>query len=147
MFTTLDQPGMHHLSSFLTHGVFEKFPTLKVLFKEHGFTWVPWLIWNLDAQYPLLRRENPLVKRPPSEYFREHVFCGAQPFPDPPEKGQLIELLDAFGGMEDVLVYSSDYAHWDGEDLQRVAQKLPANWHRKFFHDNAARFYGDRLRR
>ena len=39
-------PGMHHLSSMITQGLFGRFPTLQVALLEFGFTWLPALIWR-----------------------------------------------------------------------------------------------------
>jgi uncharacterized protein len=141
-FTLFDQGGMHHLSSLFTHGVFEKFPELKVVVKEYGFSWVPWLVWRLDSQFELLRRENPLVTRRPSELLREHVLVSTQPSDHTDDRTQMIELLESFGGMEDVLAFASDYPHWDGDEPRRVVDRLPRSWHDKVLHDNAARVFG-----
>jgi uncharacterized protein len=142
LFATYEQGGMHHTSSMFVHGIFEKFPTLKVILKEYGFAWLTWLLWRLDGQIGLLRRENPLVDRLPSELFRERMLVSTQPFDHTPDRRQMIELLEAFGGMEDVLVFASDYPHWDTDEPNRVATRLPEHWLQKVFHDNAARFFG-----
>jgi predicted TIM-barrel fold metal-dependent hydrolase len=142
IFTLFDQAGMHHLCSLFTHAVFERYPNLKVLIKEHGFSWAPWLMWRLDSQYSLLRRENPLVRRLPSELLREHVWLSLQPFDHTDDRNQMIELLESFGGMEDVLVFATDYPHWDADEPLRVADRLPKAWSDKILHDNAAKLYG-----
>lgn len=141
-FVTNDQPGMHHATSLLTHGVFERYPDLRILLKEHGFSWLPWVLWNLDAHYPLLRQESPHVTRLPSEVFREHVVVSTQPFDYTPRGRQMGELLECYDGIEDILVFASDYPHWDTDEPHQVATRLPKKWHQKLFHDNAARFYG-----
>ncbi|MCW3018762.1 MAG: amidohydrolase [Solirubrobacterales bacterium] len=136
--TVANQSAMLHLASFVTHGVFELFPTLKLLLVETGVTWVPWLFWRLDEQYALLRRESPIVRRLPSEYLREHVKLSTQPLEDPPRHAQLIQLFEAFGGMEELLCFSSDYPHWDADDPRYIARILPADWAAKVFYANAA---------
>jgi uncharacterized protein len=141
-FVANDQPGMSHAVSFVTHAVFERFPTLRLLLKEHGFTWVPWLLWRLDRYHALLRRENPLVDRRPSRIFREHVMLSTQPFDHTVPREQMVALLESFGGMEDMLVFASDYPHWDNDDPRRLVGQLPEAWHERIFHDNAARLYG-----
>ena len=40
---------------------------------ESGFTWLPAHLWRFDKEWRNLRRLVPWVKRPPSEYVREHV--------------------------------------------------------------------------
>jgi predicted TIM-barrel fold metal-dependent hydrolase len=141
----LAQPTFHHVASLVTHGVFERFPDLKFLLVETGVAWIPWLLWALDSQYENLKRESAWVKRLPSEYFRDHIRVTTQPLELTDEPGQLIELLEAFGGLEDVLCFSSDYPHWDFDDPRYIAGKLPTSWHRKVFYENAQAFYGDRL--
>jgi len=135
--TTSPQHSMSHLASFIVHGVFEKFPKLKLLVIEGGVAWLPWLMWSLDRHYESLRRESPLVKRLPSEYIREHVRVSSQPLEVSDDRDQLIELLEAAGGIEDMLVFASDYPHWDSDDPAYISRRLPRAWHEKVFHDNA----------
>jgi predicted TIM-barrel fold metal-dependent hydrolase len=140
--TLANQSSIHYLASFIEHGVFEKFPDLKLLLVEDGISWVPWLIWGLDANYKILRSESPWVKRLPSEYFREHVRFTTQPLEDTPDPQQLIEVLEAFEGMDDLLCFATDYPHWDADDPMYVSRKLPEPWLEKIFHKNASELYG-----
>ena len=139
--TLLGQPMHHHFTSLVTHGVFEKYPRLRVSLMEVGVSWVPWLIWGLDAHYEVLRRESPWVKRLPSEYFRDHVHLSTQPFDMSPDAGQVIQALEAFGGLEDALCFASDYPHWDADDPGYVARRVPADWVEKILWGNAARSF------
>jgi predicted TIM-barrel fold metal-dependent hydrolase len=141
-YTTLEQPAMHHLTSLLAEGVFEKFPNLRFLFNEYGFMWMPWVLWGLDSRQDVLRRENPYLKRLPSEYFRDHVWVGTQPIAGEAETSRVIELLEAFGGFEDKLCYSSDYPHWDTEWPQHVTPRVPKHWRPKVMAENAATLFG-----
>lgn len=140
-FPLMIQPIFHHLSSMITHGVFEKFPTLRLMVIEHGFTWVPGLLWKLDAHFPIMRRENPIVRRLPSEVFREHIRFTTQPF-DFVRKEQMVQLLESFDGMEDMICFSSDYPHWDADEPAHVISRLPSAWATKLFFGNACTFYG-----
>jgi predicted TIM-barrel fold metal-dependent hydrolase len=143
--TLAAQSTFNHVASFITHGAFEKFPDLKVLLVETGTTWIPWLLWTLDSQYKALRRESSWVKKLPSEYFREHFRVTTQPLEVPDDPQQMVDLFEAFGGMEDLLCYSSDYPHWDSDDPRFIASKFPAHWHHKVFYENAHRLYEQRL--
>jgi predicted TIM-barrel fold metal-dependent hydrolase len=67
----------------------------------------------MDANYDLMRRESPWVKKWPSEYFREHVFVTTQPFESTITSRQLSNLYTNFEYLQDVLCFSTDYPHWD----------------------------------
>jgi hypothetical protein len=90
----------------------------------------------------VLRRENPTLRRLPSEYFREHVWVDTQPLLGEGDSVSMIELLESFGGMEDRLCYAGDYPHWDFEWPQHVAPRLPKPWRPKVMAENAARLFG-----
>lgn len=139
--TLWPQAVMTHLVSFISHGVFDKFPRLRLLLIEAGAAWLPSLLWRFDAEYKGLRREVPWLKRLPSEYVAEHVWLTTQPLEAPPRREQLTELLGWMNGA-DRLVYSSDYPHWDADEVKHVSARLPPDWHRKVFFENAMRFYG-----
>jgi predicted TIM-barrel fold metal-dependent hydrolase len=130
------QASLFHLGSFIVHGVFEKFPRLNLVLVENGIAWLPWMLWTLDDAYADLRRESPWVKRLPSEYLREHLTLSTQPLEQTGRKEQLTELLEATGGVEDMLLFAADYPHWDTDDPAYIARRLPAAWGRKVFYEN-----------
>lgn len=138
--TALVQPVMTHLVSLIAHGVFERFPRLRVALVEAGVAWAVPLLWRLDANYRGTRSEVPWVKRMPSEYFTEHVRLTTQPLELSPEPEQLVELVRWLGG-EKLLMFATDYPHWDADDVGYVAGRLPREWHSAVYFDNAARFY------
>jgi len=139
--TLLTQSMITHLMSFITHGVFEKFPDLKVLMMEFGIAWLPWVVWNLDRHEALLKRESPWVKRTPSDYIRRHIRVSTQPLEISPEPEQLMELLESVGGVDDLLLFASDYPHWDTDDPRFIARHLPPRWWSKVAYENALAFY------
>lgn len=144
---TLAGQGLQtHLASFIANGVFEKFPALKLLIVEAGVAWMPGLIWRLDSSYRALRRELPWLKRFPSETIHDHVRLTTQPLELAPKSELLVDVLRAFGG-EDMLLFSTDYPHWDTDEKRHIARTLPASWLPKVFRENAIDFFGwDELR-
>ncbi len=139
---TLASQGLAtHITSFVANGVFEKFPALKLVAIESGVAWMPGLIWRLDTSYRAERCELPWLKRFPSEVIHEHVRLTTQPLEEPASSEQLVDVLRAFGA-EDMLLFSSDYPHWDTDEKDHIARVLPSTWLPKVFRENAIDFYG-----
>lgn len=130
------QPQM---TSLIFNGVFEKFPALKVAFVEGGFAWVPSLMFTMDMNWASLRREVPWVKRPPSEYVKEHFWFGTQPMIHASPK-HMMQLIDMIG--TDRLIYCSDYPHWDFDSPMTALNKLPKEVQQKILFDNAGELFG-----
>jgi uncharacterized protein len=139
--TLVPQGVMTHLVSMIVHGVFERFPTLRVLLIEAGVAWIPAVLWRFDMDYKGLRRETPWLRRHPSEYFYEHVRITTQPLEVAPRREQLQVLLRLVDAGE-ILCFSSDYPHWDTDDVTYVAQHLPEEWHARVFRENARALFG-----
>jgi len=65
-------------------GLFDRFPTLKILFAENQIGWIPFFLQSADVRYERNRywAENQLgfkpLSRPPSEYLLEHTLWGFQ---------------------------------------------------------------------
>jgi uncharacterized protein len=135
------QQAMHYISSLVVHGVFDKFPRLQWVINEYGITWLPSLLWRLDAMYPVLRRESPWVKELPSAAIKRHVKLSTQPIETGKRSGSLAQLLGTLDGIDRLLCYSSDYPHISMDDARYVRRLLPNEWHRRVFHDNACESY------
>jgi predicted TIM-barrel fold metal-dependent hydrolase len=129
------------LKRLVVRRVIDRFPKLKIALIEGGFAWAPALCWRMDKHWERLRQETPHVKRPPSEYVREHVWFTTQPIEEPDNPQHLAEVIEWIGW--DRLMFSTDYPHWDFDHPQHVfkfamteAQKA------KLFRDNAKALYG-----
>ncbi len=130
-----------HLTSFLTEGVFERFPGLKVVMVEGGVAWLAPLMWRLDSYWKALRSEVPWVRKPPSEYLADHVRLGTQPLERPDNDQHLLQLFEMMDA-ERVLMFSSDYPHWDFDSPTRAFPKMPEHVREAIFSGNARAFYG-----
>jgi predicted TIM-barrel fold metal-dependent hydrolase len=107
------------LTSLVLEGVFERFPRLRVVLIEGGFAWLLPLMWRLDRTWRMLRDELEHVTRPPSELIRGHVYLTTQPIEEPPRPQLLSRLLDRMG-MDDRLLFATDYPHWDFDAPDRA---------------------------
>ncbi|HEY3229923.1 MAG TPA: amidohydrolase family protein, partial [Roseiflexaceae bacterium] len=127
--------------SLVSEGVFDQFPTLRVVLIESGCTWLPSLMWRFDKEWKGLRREVPWVRRPPSDYIREHVRLTLQPFDAPPHPNHLMRLVDRLGS-EEMLLFATDYPHWHGDTPEPVLPDMSTErLARKIMYDNASALY------
>ena len=130
------------LYSLVCNGVFERFPELKVVLVEGGFAWVPGAMWRMDATWKAVRSEVPWLRRRPSEYVRDHVRFTTQPMEEPPDPRFLNQLIDMLGS-DELLLFASDYPHWDFDDPRRaLPPTLGDDLRQKMLWSNAATFYG-----
>jgi uncharacterized protein len=145
--TNLSLNYMAHAASFLCEGVFEKYPRLRLILLEGGISWVPPLLWRLDADWKLLRQEMPHLQELPSTTFRRHVRLSSQPIEEPDDVDDLLtawELVDA----QHLVLFSSDYPHWDFDDpYAAFPERMPAQWKERIYRLNARELFADRLRR
>ena len=105
------------LLNLIHEGVFSKFPTLKIVLIEAGFTWLPNFMWRANKTWRGVRAEVPWVDRPPADIIRDHVRFTLQPSDAPPDPADLARAIDQIGS-DDMLLFSTDYPHWqfDGDD-------------------------------
>jgi uncharacterized protein len=129
------------VTSLIFEGVFDRFPNLKIVLIEGGFSWAPALGWRMDKHWERMRSEIPHVKRPPSEYLRERFWFTTQPIEEPQKPEHLADVIGWLGW--DRLIFSSDYPHWDF-DHPRHAFKFALTDAQKamVFRGNAKAVYG-----
>jgi|TARA_Y100000310_G_scaffold323628_1_gene384318 predicted TIM-barrel fold metal-dependent hydrolase len=95
------------LASMIIDGLFDRWPTLKILAVEAGCGWAAHLMDRLDQKYQYFRElvTTPL-KLKPSEYIRRNCYFTAEP-----EERTIGAMLDLVG--EDRIVWGSDFPHID----------------------------------
>jgi predicted TIM-barrel fold metal-dependent hydrolase len=130
-----------HLASFIYEGVFELFPTLKVVMIEAGTMWIAPCLWRMDQDWKSLRHHTPWVKDWPSEYYRKHVRVTSQPIELPPKADMFLPMLEAIYAKE-CLMFASDYPHWDFDSPLLAFPKMPDDLWERIFYQNAAELYG-----
>lgn len=127
---------MGHLASMVFEGLFERYPTLKVVFVEGGFVWLPAFLWRMDADWKMLRSETPWVTRPPSEYVFEHCRFTTQPMESPEPPSRLLTVFE-WARAERTLLFASDYPHFDFDSPEESLPPLPAELRRRVMAENA----------
>ena len=141
--------GMSHvfqsqLLSLIAEGVFDQFPRLRIALVEGGFSWLPAFLWRLDKEWKGLRREVPWVRRLPSEYVRAHLRLTIQPFDTPADPEEARRVLDQFAdeGLQDLLMFASDFPHWHPETPEdAVLGGLPEAFRSRIMRSTARAFY------
>ena len=129
--------------SLVAEGVFEAFPTLKIVSVENGFGWIPSLTWRLDSAWKLLKSEIPHLKQLPSEYVRQHVYLTTQPVEEPHKAEYFTQLLEQYGDMTSHILFASDYPHWDSDNPDMALPPfLPKKLLDGIYFGNAAALYG-----
>jgi predicted TIM-barrel fold metal-dependent hydrolase len=96
------------MTDYLMSGLFERFPTLTLAYSEGQIGWIPYILERADAVW----KENVAwggvadkVKRPPSEYYKEHIYgC----FFDDPHGLRSLESVGV-----DNITFETDYPHSD----------------------------------
>ena len=131
------------LASMVIEGVFERFPTLRLVLVEAGFAWAPSLAWRLDKVWKMLKAETPHLQRAPSETIRDHVWWTTQPMEEPEPREHLLDTIGWIGW--DRLLFATDYPHWDFDDpAQALPLRIDETHRRSLFLDNARAVYGVR---
>lgn len=127
--------------SLVCEGIFEHFPSLKVVLIEGGFAWIPPLMWRLDRCWEKMCDEVPYLKKRPSSYIKKHFWMSTQPMEEPPQRSyfqQLLEQLDA----NNKLMFATDYPHWDFDSPDRALPiDVTSELRRKIMSDNARLLY------
>jgi predicted TIM-barrel fold metal-dependent hydrolase len=128
------------LISFVAEGVFVKFPTLKLVLIESGVSWLPAMMWRFGKDWRGTRTEVPWLTEVPASVVREHVRLTIQPFDAPPDAADLQRVIEQIGS-DDVLLFATDYPHWqfDGDDV--LPQGLPERLLQKILVDNPLATY------
>ena len=108
------------LAAFIAHGVFERFPGVRIGVVENGGSWTHRLLDVFERVY----RKRPYdFSEHPSDVFRRHVWIN--PFHEE-DMSQLVELLGA-----DRVMFGSDYPHPEGlaepVDFVKELSGLPAD--------------------
>lgn len=132
---------LEQVISLIAEGVFARFPGLKVVLQEGGFTWMPPLMWRMDRAYSLLRDDLPPMDMLPSEYCRKHFWFTTQPIEEPHRPADFMRVVRQLD-MDDRFLFATDYPHWDFDAPDRaIPASVPDELRRRIFSTNALELY------
>lgn len=132
----------HQFTTLFDYGVFDRFPTLKVVVLESGGGWIGYWLDRIDAVYghTFIGTRVPL-ERKPSDYFRDRVWISCDP-----DERTIASLAERFGA--DRFMWASDFPHADHtpeylRDLEELAAMFPDGGPRQqFLGDNCRELFG-----
>lgn len=129
-----------NFSEFVFGGIFDRHPSLKVVFVESGINWVATALQDAEMMYdsftPLF---DPLPKKRPSDYWREHCYTVFM------VDTIGLKLLDYVGA--DTVMWAADYPHnestygYSGAAIQEVLDHVSEADARKILGDTARALY------
>jgi predicted TIM-barrel fold metal-dependent hydrolase len=126
----------NQLISFIAEGVFAQFPKLKLVCVESGFTWLPTLLWRINKTWRGVRAEVPWVDRPPADIIRDHVRFTLQPVDAPAGEADKLRRTVEHMGSDRLLLFSTDYPHWQFDENKVLPEGLPDAIMRKMLVEN-----------
>jgi uncharacterized protein len=129
------------LTSLIVEGVFARHPNLKMVMLESGFSWLAPFLWRLHKFWRGIRMETPWVDRAPMEIVRSNIRFSLQPIDAPPELDVLNRLFDHMQS-DELLLFSTDYPHWQFEGEDALPPGLSDDLVRKIMIDNPFATYG-----
>jgi len=124
-------------------GLPDVFPKLRFAYVEAGAGWLPFWLERITEHYEHRAREVPKMKREPRDYLRSgQIFVACEP-----TESTMEYVVQSCG--EDVLLFASDYPHWDAENdpvrAIRTRDGLSESARAKILSGNAQRLFGSRL--
>jgi predicted TIM-barrel fold metal-dependent hydrolase len=133
-----ERPVVETLSALVFDNVFGRFPNINVLVAEHGASWVPHTLSQMDKSRGMGRNGpwigGKLTERP-SAIFKRHVRVAPYPEDNVPQ------LVDQMSGDDSVFVFGSDFPHAEGvvkpADFEAALDPLPEDVKRRIMRDNA----------
>jgi predicted TIM-barrel fold metal-dependent hydrolase len=127
------------LLSLMAEGVFNHVPDLRVVLIESGVSWLPGFLWRAIKSWRGLRGETPWFTTSPADLVRRHVRLTVQPF-DAPGAAEVETILGHID-CDEMLLYSTDFPHWQFDGRTAIPPGIPAALVRKLALDNPLATY------
>ncbi len=130
------------VTSMISEGVFDLYPSLRIALIESGVTWLAPHLWRVDRDWQALRRVVPWVKQPPSIYVQRHFRITTQPFDCASDPELMSGAIAQLGAAAELLMFASDYPHPHGQDdPYRILSQVTGSAAQKIANGNAREWY------
>lgn len=102
-----DRPAMELVMGTVLHGLFQRFPNVRICLSEQGTVWLPYTLRKMDHAFLMGRKGKwASLDRRPSEIFKDHFLVA--PFPEE----NVRRVVDEVG--IGPIVFGSDFPHGEG---------------------------------
>jgi predicted TIM-barrel fold metal-dependent hydrolase len=134
------QGVQHAFATFFQHGVFDRFPKLRVVVLEAQAGWIGYLLDRADAIYKGTTLGGTVrLKEKPSFYFKRQCYISADP-----DERTIAAMAQIVG--EDKFFWATDYPHPDHpgnylEELEQMIAPMTESARRGILGENVARVY------
>ena len=134
------QGPLQAFTALFQYGLFDRFPTIKVVVLESGAGWAGYLLNRMDAVYDSPLGDTVRLKEKPSYYFYRQCWISG----DPDEKafGNIVDFVGA-----DKFFWASDFPHFDHpgnymDELRELVEPMSVSTRQKVIGENVAKVYG-----
>lgn len=107
-----------HIASLICNGVLDRHPNLQFMFLEGGFLWHRPFIDRMQRHWPRSSVELGL-KKTPLQYIQDHFRFATQPIEEATVPQKIADLFEE-SGAADLLMFSSDYPHYDFDPASKA---------------------------
>jgi len=133
------QGPLQAFTALFQYGLFDRFPTVKVIVLESGAGWAGYLLNRMDAVAKTVVGRGMKLKELPSYYF--HRQCWISGDPDEKAFGHIVDFVGA-----DKFFWASDFPHPDHPsnymtELAELVAPLSEETRRKVLGDNVKQVY------
>ena len=139
--TTLVNSYIAHVTSMLAEGVFTKFPNLKFVLVEGGISWLPPYFVAPGQELEGAALDHPLAEGTAQRscgptHSAHYATAGGAP-----QLGHFHAMLEMFPA-EQMLMFSSDYPHWDGDAPDFAVRQFPEHLRARIWARRRQNFMG-----
>ncbi len=129
-----------HITSLICNGVLDRHPNLQFLFLEGGFLWHRPFIDRMERHWKRTSVELGTSKTP-IQYIRDHFRFATQPIEEATEPQKIADLFEE-SEAENLLMFSSDYPHYDYDPPSKALPRgMSSEAKHKIMAGNALEFF------